>query len=120
MNKKLSAHSMRLGQPALRWQDAAPVGNGLIGGLVFGHPRNEMIVTNHGRLFEAPERIDVPKMTHILPEYRRLLLSGQRDEADKLWNDEWNRQLPKKARIGCYLPGPTLLLHTETVGLCTQ
>lgn len=120
MSKKLSAHSMRLGQPALRWQDAAPVGNGLIGGLVFGHPRDEMIVTNHGRLFEAPERIDAPQMTHILPEYRKLLLAGRRDEADKLWNDEWNRQLPKKARIGCYLPGPTLLLHTETVGLCTK
>ncbi len=117
---KLSAHSMRLGQPALRWQDAAPVGNGLIGGLIFGHPRDELIVTNHGRLFEKPERIDVPKMTHVLPEYRRLLLAGRRDEADKLWNDEWNRQLPKTARIGCYLPGPSIMLHTETVGLCTQ
>jgi len=117
---KIPAHSMRLGQPALRWQDAAPIGNGLIGALVFGHPRDELIVTNHGRLFEAPERIEVPKMTHILPEYRRLLLAGRRDEADKLWNDEWNRQLPKTARIGCYLPGPSLQLHTETIGLCTQ
>lgn len=118
--KKVSSHFMRLGQPALRWQDASPIGNGLIGGLVFGHPREELIVTNHGRLFEAPERIDAPLMTHILPEYRRLLLAGRRDEADQLWTDEWNRQLPKTARIGCYLPGPTLALHTETVGLCTQ
>jgi len=118
--KKVSSHFMRLGQPALRWQDAAPVGNGLIGGLIFGHPRDELIVTNHGRLFENQERIDVPKMTHILPEYRHLLLAGRRDEADKLWNDEWNRLLPKPSRIGCYLPGPTLMLHTETVGLCTQ
>ena len=111
---------MRIGQPALRWQDAAPVGNGVIGGLIFGHPRNELIVTNHGRLFEAPERIEVPEMTHILPGYRKLLLNGERDAADKLWNDEWNRQLPKPARIGCYLPGPSLQLNTETTGLCTK
>ena len=117
---KISSHAMRLGQPALRWQDAAPIGNGLIGGLVFGHPRDELIVTNHGRLFEAPERIDAPLMTPILPKYRELLLAGRRDEADALWNEEWNRQLPKTARIGCYLPGPSILLHTETVGLCTH
>ncbi len=118
--KNLSSHSMRLGKPALRWQDAAPVGNGLIGGLVFGHPRDELIQTNHGRLFETPERISPPVMTHILPEVRRLLLSGQRDAANALWESEWEKQLPRPARIGCYLPAPVIMLHTGTEGLCTR
>ena len=119
MNKH-SDHFMRLGQPALRWQDASPVGNGLMGGMIFGHPRDELIQTNHSRLFEASERIDAPEMTRVLPKYRELLLARRRDEADRLWNDEWTRQIPKAARLGCYLPGPVLKLHTETVGLCTR
>ncbi len=117
--QNLSTHFMRMNGPAIRWQDAAPIGNGLIGGLVFGHPRDELIMTNHGRLFEAPERIPAPEMTSVLPEVRRLLLIGERDAADKLWDDEWNRQQPNRARMGVYLPGPHLQLHTETVGLCT-
>ncbi len=118
--KELTAHSMRLGQPALRWQDASPVGNGVIGGLVFGHPRDELIQTNHGRLFEEPDRTPSPYMAHVLPEVRRLLLSGRRDEAYKLFEDEWLKQIPKPVRLGTYLPGPVLMLHTETEGLCTR
>ncbi len=113
---------MRLGKPAQRWQDAAPIGNGVIAGLIFGHPREELIVTNHGRLFETAPRVAPPDMTGILPEYRALLLSGRRDEAAELWNSEWKRQLPGQEPVpmGCYLPGPTLSLHTETFGLCTK
>lgn len=115
-----SSHFMRLNGPVLRWQDAAPVGNGIIGGLIFGHPREELILTNHGRLFEEPERTPVPDMTDMLPALREKLLAGRREEADKLWNGEWSRRVPRRADMGSYLPGPRLLLHTETEGLCTQ
>lgn len=115
-----SSHFMRLGQPALRWQDASPVGNGLIGGLIFGHPRDELIQTNHGRLYEAPDRTPTPCMTHVLPEVRRLLLAGERDAAFALWESEWLKLVPKPVRVGCYLPAPRIALHTETVGLCTR
>ncbi len=120
MINQLSPHSMRMGQPALRWQDASPVGNGVIGALVFGHPREELIQTNHGRLFEEPDRTPAPEMTHILPEVRSLLLAGQREEAYRLWSEEWKHQIPKPTRMGCYLPGPVLRPFISTCGLCTK
>ncbi len=120
MTNQLSPHSMRLGQPALRWQDASPVGNGVIGALVFGHPREELIQTNHGRLFETPDRTPAPEMAHILPKVRELLLAGHRDEAYKLWDSEWKKQIPKYTRMGCYLPGPILRPFISTRGLCTK
>ncbi len=111
---------MRMGQPALRWQDASPVGNGLIGALIFGNPREELIQTNHGRLFEEPDRTDAPDMTSVLPRVRELLLAGRRDEAYLLWEQEWTKQIPKATRMGCYLPAPVLVLRTDTQGLCTR
>ena len=120
MNQPLSPYSMRVGSPVLRWQEANPVGNGIIGALVFGHPREELLQTNHCKLFEQPERIPAPEMADLLPEFRRLLLAGKRDEAGQLWHTEWYRRLGKRARLGAFMPGPVLQLHTETVGMCTK
>lgn len=116
----LSPYSMRVGSPVLRWQEAMPVGNGLVGALVFGHPREELLQTNHNSLFEQPERIPAPEMADLLPRFRELLLEGKRDEAGALWHEEWNKRLGKRARLGAFMPGPVLQLHTETVGMCTQ
>ena len=41
------------------WDEAFPIGNGTIGGLVFGNPLNETIITNHEELFlPLPENTD--------------------------------------------------------------
>ena len=120
MNYEMTPHSMRVGAPVLRWQEANPVGNGIIGALVFGHPREELLQTNHCRLFEEPERIPAPEMADLLPEFRELLLAGKRDEAGTLWNTEWYKRLGKRARLGAFMPGPVLQLHTETREMCTK
>lgn len=36
---------------AKKWDEALPIGNGTLGGLVFGNPINEVIVTNHEELY---------------------------------------------------------------------
>lgn len=42
-----------------KWDDALPVGNGTIGGLIFGDPLHEKIATNHEELFLVlPENAD--------------------------------------------------------------
>ncbi len=120
MTQQLSPHSMRVGSPVLRWQEATPVGNGIIGALVFGHPREELLQTNHCKLFEQPERIPAPEMADLLPQFRALLLAGKRDEAGDLWHKAWYERLGKRARLGSFMPGPILQLHTETVGMCTK
>ena len=40
-------HTMVLRQPAARWQDALPTGNGTIGAMAYGSIRNETILLNH-------------------------------------------------------------------------
>lgn len=80
MNPRLSPHSMRMSGPVLRWQEAVPVGNGLLGALIFGHPRDELLQTNHCRLFEEPERIHAPNMEDLVPKLREGLLAGEREK----------------------------------------
>jgi len=120
MNIPLSPHSMRMSGPVLRWQEAVPVGNGILGALIFGHPRDELIQTNHCRLFEEPERIPAPDMADLVPKLREGLLAGNRRDAEQAWKEQWYKRLEKKARLGCFLPGPILQLHTETAGMCTR
>lgn len=44
---------------ASKWDEAFPIGNGTIGGLVFGNPLHETIITNHEELFlPTPENAD--------------------------------------------------------------
>ena len=51
MTKTTTACGMSLRQPAMKWQDACPVGNGAIGAMLNGHVRNEQILINHERLW---------------------------------------------------------------------
>lgn len=67
-----------------RWDEAFPIGNGTVGGLVFGDPYREKIVTNHEALFlPLPENNDLRpfKGAHLIPEVRRLIFEGKYLEA---------------------------------------
>lgn len=66
------------------WDEAFPIGNGTIGGLVFGNPVHETIVTNHEELFlPMPENADSYPYEgkEYLPKMRELLLDGRYGEA---------------------------------------
>ena len=53
-------HTMTSRQPAIRWQDALPSGNGSIGALVYGHIRHELILLNHEALWLPGPRPTLP------------------------------------------------------------
>ena len=70
------------------WDEALPIGNGTIGGLVHANPFNEVIETNHEELFlPMPFNNDSRpfKGAHLLPELRKLILEGKYLEATKFW-----------------------------------
>jgi len=74
-----------------RWDEAFPIGNGTVGGLVFGNPYNEKIVTNHEALFlPLPENNDLRpfKGAALIPEVRRLILEGKYLEATRYFEAE--------------------------------
>lgn len=72
-------------QPAKQWVEALPVGNGRLGGMVFGGVPQEWIQLNEDSLWSgAPQDADNPEALKALPEIRRLLFEGKYVEAQNL------------------------------------
>jgi alpha-L-fucosidase 2 len=70
--------------PATRWFGATPVGNGRLGGMVFGRVYKEMFQINEETLWtRLPDRTNPDARAH-LDEVRELLLAGRTEEAHTL------------------------------------
>ena len=76
-------------QPATKWEEALPVGNGRIGAMVFGHVSNERIQLNEDTLWGGGPYDPVnPQAKAALPQVRRLIFDGKYSEAGKLINSK--------------------------------
>jgi len=72
-------------QPAQRWTEALPLGNGRLGGMVFGGVPVERIQLNEDSLWSGgPQDADNPEALEHLEEVRRLLFEGKYAEAQAL------------------------------------
>jgi hypothetical protein len=72
-------------QPAQKWTEALPVGNGRLGAMVFGGVAQERLQLNENSVWSgAPQDADNPEALAALPEIRRLLWEGKHREADAL------------------------------------
>ncbi len=72
-------------QPARPWVEALPIGNGRLGGMVFGQVREERIQLNEDSVwYGGPTHRHNPDALKHLPEIRRLLFDGKPDEAAAL------------------------------------
>ena len=85
--------------PASRWGDALPIGNGRLGGMVFGGISKERIALNEDTIWNGKKRDRVnPEALKALPEVRRLLFEGNVKEAEVLEEQKMmgipNRQPP--------------------------
>ncbi|UCH34509.1 MAG: glycoside hydrolase N-terminal domain-containing protein [Armatimonadota bacterium] len=76
---------IRLTQPAARWLDAFPIGNGRLGAMVFGGAPTERLALNHENLWRGKTRYRTtePKHQH-LAEIRGLFFEGKLIEAADL------------------------------------
>jgi len=74
-------------QPADAWVEALPLGNGRVGGMVFGDVARDRIALNEDSLWSGePQDADNPEALQALPEIRRLLFAGKVEEAERLAN----------------------------------
>jgi len=72
-------------QPAGQWLEALPIGNGRLGGMVFGGVDQERIQLNEISLWAgAPQDADNPQALEHLPEIRKLLFEEKYVEAQNL------------------------------------
>jgi len=74
-----------LAQPAGRWLDALPIGNGRLGAMIFGGVEQERLALNHENLWHGKtrDRSTTPQHQH-LAEIRALLLAGKWIEGAEL------------------------------------
>ena len=102
-------------QPARRWLDALPVGNGRLAAMVFGGIDHEVLGLNESTMWSgSPNQSNVnPATREHLEEMRRLLFEGKYAEGNALcgkylcgWEDSYGTNLP----LG--------KLHVDAMGSC--
>jgi alpha-L-fucosidase 2 len=79
------SHTLWYLQPAERWVEALPVGNGRLGAMVFGGVAHERLALNEDTLWSGgPRDWANPGALGVLPEVRRLIFAGEYHQADAL------------------------------------
>ena len=74
-------------RPAQTWTQALPVGNGVIGGMVFGTPAVEHIQLNEETIWAGqPNNVVNPNAKNALPKVRQLIFERKYKEAQDLAN----------------------------------
>lgn len=72
-------------QPAEKWEEALPIGNGRLGAMVFGSPEKEHIQFNEETFWNgAPRKYQREGAYKNLNEIRQLLFDGKQKEAETL------------------------------------
>ena len=87
----LTAKQYRLwyNQPAQTWTQALPIGNGVMGGMVFGTPAVEHIQLNEETIWAGqPNNVVNPNAKEYLPKVRQLIFEGKYKEAQNLANEK--------------------------------
>ncbi len=86
-----AAHEYRLwyDRPAMTWTQALPIGNGVMGGMVFGTPAVEHIQLNEATIWAGqPNNVINPSAKGNLPKVRQLIFEGKYKEAQQLADDK--------------------------------
>ena len=72
-------------QPAQKWTEALPVGNGRLGAMVFGGTEHERLQFNEDTLWTGrPHEYQHDGAVEYLPTVRKLLFEGKQREAEQL------------------------------------
>ena len=77
-------------EPAKEWEQALPIGNGRLGGMIFGNLKNEVIQLNEESIwYGGPvDRLN-PDAKEALPKVRELIFAGQVQKAEELLLDSF-------------------------------
>jgi alpha-L-fucosidase 2 len=77
-------------QPAEKWLEAMPMGNGLMGAMVFGGIQRERIALNESSFWSGrPHDYDNPNALQYFPRIRELVVAGKFQEAEKMADEHF-------------------------------
>ncbi len=100
-------------EPATRWEDALPLGNGSLGALVYGKICSETIVVNQETLWAETESPPVPDLSSALPEVREHLKAGRWMEAAKVMDRKAGEAGYRPPRTDPYHPAFNLRIVSK-------
>ena len=95
-------------KPAGSFLESCPVGNGRLGGMLFGGLRKDKIALNEQTLWSGgPQDADLPDAREYLPQIRKLLFEGKNVEAQEVLSQHFVCRPPgsangKEAAFGSY------------------
>ena len=105
---------LRYDSPAEDFSWAIPVGNGRIGGMVFGKPADEVIELNEDSVWSGGLRNRInPDAREGLKEVRELIKDGNIPEAEKVAFEKMQGVTPDMRR---YMPLGNLFINMELNG----
>ncbi|MCM4171549.1 glycoside hydrolase family 95 protein [Arenibacter sp. TNZ] len=85
------ANGLWYAQPAAKWMEALPVGNGRLGAMVFGDPQNERIQLNEDSMWPGgPDWGNSKGSPEDLEHFRALLREGKPHEVDAAYMDKFS------------------------------
>ena len=77
-------------QPAQQWLQALPLGNGMIGAMVFGGVPQERVALNESSFWSGrPHNYDNPEALKYFPQIRDLVFADKLQEAEKMADDHF-------------------------------
>jgi alpha-L-fucosidase 2 len=77
-------------KPAQKWTDALPIGNGSLGGMIFGGVQKERIQFNEETLWTGePRKYSRAGASAYLDTIRQLLFAGKQEDAEKLAEEKF-------------------------------
>lgn len=81
----MNTNKIRFDYPAEQWEEAFPIGNGTLGGMVFGRTHLERVQLNEDSLwYGGPMERNNPHSLQSLDNIRELLFQGQIRQAEEL------------------------------------
>lgn len=94
LNSAKAQKSLWYEQPAEKWEEALPIGNGRLGAMVFGKTDTERIQLNEDSLWPggSDDWGHAPGKRSDLEEIRKLLLMGENKKADSLLVEKFSRK----------------------------
>ncbi|WP_043664553.1 glycoside hydrolase family 95 protein [Streptomyces xylophagus] len=101
--------TLRYDRPATRWFEALPIGNGRLGGMVYGGTDRERVQLSESTAWSgAPSTTDLsPTAGEQVPRIRELLFAGKHAEAQRLATEHL---LGRPRSFGTNLPLPEIQL----------
>lgn len=89
--KTRTSNELWYAQPASKWMEALPVGNGRLGAMVFGDPQNERIQLNEDSMWPGgPDWGNSKGSAEDLEHFRKLLREGKAHEVDAQYMDKFS------------------------------